>query len=361
MIVTLEDLLEPAAKYLSDDLISAHGLECCCRVARSLPVIPAAGFECTLDDSSGFVDFAICASVSNGGREILAGKNPSYRVSERLLGHPAWMCIRDLAIHWGNPHSPLHDPLVQVWLEFDLKDGPCPFPVPSVHLSFKDSWCKRSGQEYIAVLEAVYRLLPNGFPSTVHWENVRRCIGALPASADLRHVGLLLSRRTRTTRLVFCNFPSQELRSYLAAVSLQVAANELPDIVLNVVRLADVLSLNLDVGDEISLRIGLEMHFEKELASSRRWETLLDDLVAKNLCTFAKRNALLKWPGYSNHSSSDSCPPLFTKALSFLGSRAVVMLIRLLNHLKIVYRVGRPLQAKAYFGFIYKLVLKSKR
>ncbi|MDA2926462.1 hypothetical protein MYX78_04395 [Acidobacteria bacterium AH-259-G07] len=360
MTSTLEDLLEPVAKYLSDDLASPDSLRRCCEIARSLPVLPAAGFECSLDDSIDSLDFAVCASVSNGGREILAGKHPNYQLSQRLLAHPVWRGVRDLAARWKNPESVLHDHLKQVWLEFDLKDASCLFPVPGVHLSFKDSWCKHSPREYSAVLQDVFDLLLEDSPSNVHCENVRRCISTLPAPAHLCHVGVLLSRENSMTRLVVCNFPFQELRSYSAAVSLQLAAAELPDVVLKAIRLADVCSLNLDVGDEISPKVGVEIHFDKQPASSRNWETVLDYLVDETLCTFAKRNALLNWPAYSIPSSSDSCQLLFGKASSFLGSRAGLVLIRLLNHIKLVYIPGCVVQAKAYFGFVYKLVLKSK-
>jgi ubiquinone/menaquinone biosynthesis C-methylase UbiE len=74
--------------------------------------------------------------------------------------------------------------------------------------------------------------------------------------------------------------------------------------------------------------------------------------VERSLCTPAKRNSLLAWPGFSQKADN---PELWPKNLSggdlFLGAKAISVFWRTINLIKIVYQPENPLEAKAYLAF----------
>jgi hypothetical protein len=79
-----------------------------------------------------------------------------------------------------------------------------------------------------------------------------------------------------------------------------------------------------------------------------RWGTFLDSLVRSGLCTAGQREALLKYPGYVDEKAMDvTWPAALRQASRLLGGRSLSTFVRSLHHVKIVYRQGEPLEAKA--------------
>jgi hypothetical protein len=65
-------------------------------------------------------------------------------------------------------------------------------------------------------------------------------------------------------------------------------------------RLVDHVYLDIDVGETVHHKIGLECHFDgnKQPRTEPRWGIFLDSLARDGLCTADKRGALLAYPGY---------------------------------------------------------------
>jgi hypothetical protein len=113
------------------------------------------------------------------------------------------------------------------------------------------------------------------------------------------------------------------------------------------------VSLNIDVGETIGPKIGLECFFDGNRQPKRepRWGTFLDSLVRSGLCRAGKREALLKYPGYVDEKATDvTWPAALRRASRLLGGRSLSTFVRSLHHVKIVYRLGEPLEAKAYLS-----------
>jgi hypothetical protein len=115
----------------------------------------------------------------------------------------------------------------------------------------------------------------------------------------------------------------------------------------------DLVSLNIDVGETVGRKIGFECYFDGNRQPRRepRWNTFLDSLVRSGLCTADKREALLAYPGYADEDADGvPWPTALRRASQLLGRRSLSTLVRSPHHIKIVYRPGEPLEAKAYLA-----------
>jgi hypothetical protein len=115
----------------------------------------------------------------------------------------------------------------------------------------------------------------------------------------------------------------------------------------------DRVLLDIDVGETVSPKIGLECYFDGNRQPRRepRWGAFLNSLVLNGLCTADKRDALLAYPGYvDEHAHSVPWPSPLRRASQLLGGRSLSTFVRSLHHVKIVYRPGEQLEAKAYLA-----------
>jgi hypothetical protein len=146
-------------------------------------------------------------------------------------------------------------------------------------------------------------------------------------------VALLLSRRREAVRVCIMGLPPAELPRYLRAVGWSGSLGALADVTAP---LGDAAIVHLDLGERVLPTIGLEYVFARpSQVRGRIVETaLLDALVERGLCDPAKRAGLERWPGVS------------LARLPHELWRSLVL--RRLNHVKVVYEEGRPLEAKAY-------------
>jgi hypothetical protein len=97
--------------------------------------------------------------------------------------------------------------------------------------------------------------------------------------------------------------------------------------------------LHLDVAGDVGHRVGIEYVFSRsEQLRGHVAETgFLDHLEALGLCSPAKRSGLSAWAGYS----TERLPHELWQSL----------LVRRLNHVKLVLSPDAPPQAKAYLSF----------
>ena len=115
----------------------------------------------------------------------------------------------------------------------------------------------------------------------------------------------------------------------------------------------DRMALAIDVGDAVRPKIGLECSVDGNRQPRRkpRWGAFLNSLVLSGLCTEDKREALLAYPGYVDEAAHTvPWPAALRQASQLLGGRSLSTFVRSLHHVKIVYRPGEQLEAKAYLA-----------
>jgi hypothetical protein len=126
------------------------------------------------------------------------------------------------------------------------------------------------------------------------------------------------------------------LPDYLTRIGWAGSTKEVEKILDRYCRDADHILVDLITRDTIPPKIGIGL-FSDPTDAEIGWSFLLRQWVRDGLCSMEERDALLAWPGSSHVVYRDHLwPTLMRRKLFF----------------KLVYRPDRPLEVKAYLGFI---------
>jgi hypothetical protein len=313
MIFSLKDCLLRVAPGLSNDLVTTEHLSVIYTLAELLPPLSDAILECRLGAGASQVDLAVFLP------------NPSIKLPDTLPNHPVWGRFQKLFQEWADPNYNLHHSVNAMWLEFDVGEPPSSLPIPCVFLHLEEA----AGCQAQSLLEMAIKLLDSQVPPHLD-SNLQLCAGALPAGAKFTCIGAMLSRQSRNVRLIAKGISPVQLPAYLVEVGWAGSVKELEGIIPQLSAVVDNIDLSFDVGDTIPPRIGLECYVANAGPKEPRWQLFLDSLVSSGLCTPAKRNALLAWPGYDRQGFG--------------------VFFTLTAYIKIVCQQGSPLEAKAYLG-----------
>jgi hypothetical protein len=360
---SFEEYLRPVAATVPPQLISPSAFSDIDGVARVLPATLAYntfGFECRLAEMAPRADFSVLAGASCG-RESLAGLHPTSTLPARLMTDPIWRRVADFAVQWADPSSPLYRAVDNVWLEFDVDGAPPVIPIPSVFLAPRPS-----GQEgakgvayepdldgYITTIETVIQLLSGNELAPRKLETLSDCFRALSSVEHVFQVGLMLSRGAEAVRLCINLRSVEGIVEYLAGVGWPCSEADVLGVLEPIASLVDYVCLDIDVGETVHHKIGLECYFDgiKQPRTEPRWGVFLDSLVRDGLCTADKRDALLSYPGYVDENAEGiPWPAALRRASHLLGGRSLSTFIRSLHHVKVVYQPGEGLEAKAYLA-----------
>jgi hypothetical protein len=336
---SMEDYLNTITPHLHPDLISPAARSQIQSLAQALPSFSYAGFECRLGANQSRVDLQVnlpCLVLD---------------LPQKFLINPTWQFFQRFCQEWTSPSSLLHQTIRNIVLEFDvaevdLNEPRSLIPVPCVFLSLRP---------YVyhpeRLMQLVQKLSDNSISPSLE-SNLRHCAAMLPENASICHLGAMLSRGVSGVRVNVYGMTMEQLPNYLQHIGWNDSSPALSRLVSALPHYTDFVVLSFDVSDRIRPRIGLECFFDQKQQAESRWPLLLDWLVAEGLCTPAKRDALLVWEGFSQKSATpDLWPSNIDWGDRFLGARAVSLFWRRLNHIKLVYQPGCPLEAKAYLAF----------
>jgi hypothetical protein len=318
-------------------------------------------FECRLAEMAPRADFSVLAKASYG-RDSLAGLHPTSTLPARLMTEPIWRRVGDFAVRWADPSSPLYRAVDNVWLEFDVDGAPPVIPIPSVFFGLRSSGQEGSARGvayelnvdgYITTAEKAIRLLSGSKLPSLVLETLSDCFRALSSVEHVFQVGLMLSRGAEAVRLCIKLHSVERIVEYLAKVGWPGDEADLRGILEPMARLVDHVYLDIDVGETVHPKIGLECHFDgnKQPTIEPRWGIFLDSLARDGLCMADKRDALLAYPGYvDENAEGPPWPAALRRASQLLCGRSLSMFIRSIHYAKIVYQPGEPLEAKAYLA-----------
>ena len=286
--------------------------------------------ECRLAGDGGRVDLIVRvdrqAAGILGGRE--AGLDPALRET------PAWRRLGEAARRWIREPR-LREAVAALWLEFDLPE--CGsfggLPRPRAFVEPERAWLAGAHAAELAapILDLLQALVP-GAPegarravegALLRWRTAVPYLGADPGNAGFP-LRLCLAMRARS-RLVEClrglGWPGADRLDDVLPASLPAEAPTLT---------------HLDLGDRPSPKLGVEATLARRPQLSGRIAegALLDELVARGLCSLPRRQALDTWPGHSLTSLAHEIWPS-------LMSRRV-------NNVKLQIAADRVVAAKGY-------------
>ncbi|MCA1995340.1 MAG: hypothetical protein LDL41_25330 [Coleofasciculus sp. S288] len=360
----LADYLKLVIPYASADIISPETWLHISTLARVLPsaITSFFGFECRLGIEEAHADFLICADALDAGRKILAGDNYPIKLPSFLMENPIWINLCNFSNSWATPTSPLYENVRNVWLEFDIDGPPTAIPIPSCFFGPEPiysatSTSNRSSYEWVTQT-ALKLLLNKDLPSQLE-QNLFNCFDRLPNEAYVFQIGVMLARSSDLVRICIRDISPDQLLEYLTQINWMGSTSELKVYLTQLSRLTDRIDLDIDVGEVIRPKIGLECYFNKQPKFEPRWQSFLDYLVAMDLCLPKKREALLAYPGYTRERSkkeADLWPDHLLKLSRFLGSKYERIFFRRVHHVKVVYQFDKLLEAKAYLSGSHALI-----
>jgi hypothetical protein len=297
--------------------------------------------ECRLGGRSAPVD--VIVEVDAAGRDILTGANQALAPGPGLAAAPVWARVLEVCRRWADPASPLSRWVECVWLEFDAGEGPGA-ALPGVFIGF--SRCvygaENADERCARAVEALEALL--GVPlGAGRLDALQRVHRHLPDGAFILYAGSLLPRGDGALRVCASGIGARELPGFLRAAGWPGPYGPLEALLpeLHAARegaaARDPVLLHLDIGVEgLRPRIGLEYAFgRREQARGGLAETaFLEHLVALRLCTREEAAALTAFPG----CATEQLPHELWRSL----------VVRRVNHVKLVFDAGRPPEAKAY-------------
>lgn len=354
----MEDYLKIVAPHISHQLISPESLGHISSIARMLPASLSSYFifECRLGEVQPAADFSLYLPASEGGRQILAGHHSAIDLPSNLLTNSVWSNLRQFCSHWANPASLLYEKIQRLWLEFDVVDEPLQVPVPSIFFGAqgiesnnpKSTKSEITANHHQWVTETALRLLcGTPIPARVE-QKIFDCFNLLPKDACVFHIGVMLARQVDSVRLCI-KIPLDKISDYLTKISWSGEITKIEAIVSKLSGLFDRIVLALDVGDSIFPNLGLECFLSRQSQPDPRWQLPLDYFVETGICLPTKRDAILAYPGYSHERSNRELWPGELLRMSHLfGPRVRSVLVRAINHIKLVYKPNSPLTAKAY-------------
>jgi hypothetical protein len=318
-------------------------------VAASLPA-PLTNWiylECRLRRDAPRVDLTV--RVDQGGREILAGRNPVVAIDDTLHVHPVWRGVRALAREWSTRSSPLYGAIERVWLEFDVHEDSTPpgrigMPAPGVFIEFaREAYAQHRREERFRVaIASLQHLLPEGLLPEMS-RNLRRCWELLPAGVSIPYIGLFPARESRAVRVCVAGLGDADMMAYLRAVRWPGSHRGLASAMEGVILPARaprprMAIVNLDVGQVLGSGVGIELLLSHaaQLHGGVLETAFLNHLVERRFCSAPKCDALLGWPATS----------LQTMPHELWRSRVS----RRVNHVKLSLADDGVLEVKAYLS-----------
>ena len=321
-------------------------------IGRGLGPLPAGSaliVERTLATDAPCVDVSLCTTRGDGGDAILAGLHHERDLPPAWLEQPVWRSIRDHYRCWTRAGSPWPEPVRSTchevrstWLEFDRDQLATRCPLPSVFVEARnaDAACRQPlGEAVVERFVAAAARPPVGAALQRLWP-------LLPAEAEPQFLGVMLPRQPEGVRVCVA-LPLAGLARFAARIGLPAAAQADGLIALSA-RRARLVVVHLDVGERLGPTLGIEL----KPASPEGWAPLLSDLVREGLCTAGERDALLGFPGRSGVVRGTAGPAGCAGAAIGAPDRwrdvDACVVVRTLNHVKLVCRPGRAVAAKAY-------------
>ena len=328
MLLSLEDYLLAIEEHLPTTLVCSTALSNIRAIARELPPVKMAGFECGLEEIAADADFLVCV---DGALDTLTGRNASVTLNDSVISSPPWQRLRTFCR--ARSESALLQQIKNIWLEFDRSCHGVPILRPSVFFGID-----RTGNHQRAA-DAGLTLL-GGCPLPAQLTHtLSLCFGTLPTNARVFQVGMMLSRKSTPVRLCVGGLALDQLLGYLSAIGWSGSMDDLTDVLEALPHPLQALAVDLDVGSDVGPRLGIECYVGREYSLVNvhpNWELFLEQLVELGLCLPSKRDALLAWPGYAFRDAV--LPSLFLRGI---------------NHVKVVWEPPGRVYAKAYLSFVH--------
>lgn len=348
-MLTISAHLEPVYPWINPAVLPSQHRDAIRSAAARFPsaLSRCIDLECRLGSDQPSSDFLFC--VTRREREQLQTPVEFEALPPGLLALPLWQRILRFTKAWSDSSSELYHKVLMVWFEFDLEPGSAgrdALAAPGFFLGSKEFPASAGvlGAEHEWFYKAALPMLAGEpLPAAVE-ANLRRVSTCLPTGVGIYQIGVFFARQVPHLRACLTGIRPEHLPAYLRKIGYGEDLSDLEDILGALAPLCDV-HLDIDVGEQIGPKIGLECAPRRDRlpVMAENSARLLDWLARSGLCSPAQQEALLLYPGVEPFDGPD-----VSGSTAAALATTQPMLVRELSHIKVVYRPGAPLTAKAY-------------
>jgi hypothetical protein len=310
------------------------------------------GFECRLGDPAPVADFLFSMSLDDA-RIILRGDDSIPREFQR---YPAWQRVRSFISDWSDSEGPLSGKVLNAWLEFDIAEPRASVLAPRMFFGANPPAedAAHSGESQRWIVQDAFPALTGRSLSLEREQTYRRCLSALPNGAFVFQAGAIFDDDRAPARLCIRNIETAAIPEYLKKIGWHGEEKPLSETLATFSQWADRIDLDIDVGEVVSPKIGLECYLIEPEDQKRRATDMLSHLVTSGLSTVEKKSGLLAFPGVCREKyAPEKWPARFGIPARVLAFRYESAFRRVIHHIKLVYENGASRQAKAYLGVFH--------
>ncbi len=348
MIYSPTRYLEVTQSRMSPELVSPTALARLKTIAKILPPASSLVLECRLGKSDS-VDFIPQFLAHDGSRTFLTNSNPNYLLpNQGVLDSHAWQRVQDFCAQWEQVEL-LNMEVADIWLEFDV-DGPPPhIPIPGLFVTYE----KKPGTTELQTLRSRHHqatkvaleILLAAPLSPLLAHKIDTCFNSLPEHSYMFSVGAMLCRDSVPIKLCVADITPEQVIPYLKDVGWPGCYDTIHTFLHEIDPFLDRIAFQLDViNGEISPKIGIECYLtEHNPRKEARWPLLLEHLVKMGQCMPNKREALLMWYGGQYNLLPQEQEGYFVD-----GPYSRNVLVRCINHIKVVIHPNSSYETKAY-------------
>jgi hypothetical protein len=347
----LSDYLKILQGRLCPAIVGEYYLERLYRLTDNLPgeISTFFGLECPMASGRKDADFLFCSTQQERHTAIIAGSHPVVQLPDNLVESDPWETVVKFCQAWESEKSDLNGGIHNLWLEFDVggSDGPWD---PSLFFGLEYDH-NPTVNEVLEVTKRALHFLDRDALSGPRLKTLERVFNKVPDNTRIFQVGVMLARRSSACRICIRGIPPAHLAGFLADVGYQGNLDELSAFIDNTNGFFDSVALDLDIGDEIGDKVGLEFSFDLNDDALSRIEGFLSHCVDLGLTDLETMQSLLDFH-FVTHSGEESglWPEKLLKQAALFGVGSIGFIACWLHHVKIDFHPNKPINAKAYLA-----------
>lgn len=258
------------------------------------------GFETQLGKRARDPDIALCFSKEDFS--ILADWCESNSLDS--VNETYWSRIRDIAKGKGNY---LKEHLNATWLEIDRStNSTSRLQEPGFFIELLQ---KKSDPEFVCSYAIPVLTGIKNHPSL---PKVHSCLGSIPSSGELVHLGYFPSRSVDKLRLTISFNHYHDIAPYCSRIFRKGLNKEIQNRIKELSELSEYAVLHLDIGAEIDTRLGMEIRFhqdEQNLEFQWRWRNVFSKLMNLGLCSSEEAKSILGFSGITRFIDDSTFAP----------------------------------------------------
>jgi hypothetical protein len=312
------------------------------------------GFETRLNSSDACSDYLFAVSSQRGEREALAQMFSNGSLPQEFLSKKEWQNVGKFAAAWANPSSILYHKILGLWFEFDTA-VPSETPVPSIFIHSVPLRID-SAEDIKKCTWLIQTALPEltGKPTSEKLEkNILNSLQKLPGNAVLFNIGVMLSRADAGVRLVIIRMQPNQIIPYLTSLGWIDENNGLTTLVKELEHVTSRMVLHINITENgVDQKIGFECAYHPDQYNlETRWTAFFDYLIEKKACLPEKKSLLMDFLGVEqDDATSEFDLASYQTAVRIQDNDFSAALVRYISHIKVCYKPGHSIEAKAYPG-----------